>query len=150
MPRRARIVVPGWAHHPPLHAGYGVTSITQRGNRRQDVFHCDSQRRRYLQLLGRYAAERGLVIRAYCLMTNQTASPRLCRPMHRPCGRGRRRCPVRPGGATWPAHPRPAPWPAEEEPPGRERRGHNWLASLFFPGISRCSDAAEAWATARR
>ena len=45
MPRRARIVVPGWAHH-----------VTQRGNRRLDVFHCDSQRRRYLQLLGQYAA----------------------------------------------------------------------------------------------
>jgi putative transposase len=52
-------VVPGWAHH-----------ITQRGNRRLDVFHCDAQRRLYLQLLGQYAADRGLVIRAYCLMTN--------------------------------------------------------------------------------
>ena len=59
MPRRARIVVPGWAHH-----------ITQRGNRRQDVFHSDSQRRRYLQLLEQYASARGLVVRAYCLMTN--------------------------------------------------------------------------------
>jgi putative transposase len=52
-------VVPGWAHH-----------ITQRGNRRQDVFHSDSQRRRYLQLLEQYASARGLVVRAYCLMTN--------------------------------------------------------------------------------
>ena len=55
MPRRARIVVPGWAHY-----------IMQRGNRRQDVFHSDSQRRRYLQLLEQYASARGLVIRAYC------------------------------------------------------------------------------------
>jgi hypothetical protein len=36
MPRIARIVIPGCSHHPPSPAGYGVTSVTQRGNNRQD------------------------------------------------------------------------------------------------------------------
>ena len=36
-----------------------MTNITQRGNRRLDVFHCDAQRRLYLQLRGQYAADRG-------------------------------------------------------------------------------------------
>ena len=47
-----------------------------------------------------------------------------------PC-RGRRRRPVRPGGATWPARPRHATRPAEEKPIGREGRGYKWLAALF-------------------
>ena len=51
MPRIARIVAPGLPHHPPSPAGYGVTSITQRGNRRADVFFDDDDRRRYLFLL---------------------------------------------------------------------------------------------------
>jgi len=59
MPRTARIVIPGRPHH-----------ITQRGNRGETVFHNDDQRRLYLRLLEQYANERGLVIRAYCLMTN--------------------------------------------------------------------------------
>ena len=59
MPRIARVVVPGLPHH-----------ITQRGNRRADVFFDDDDRRRYLFLLGRYAERHGLAIWAYCLMTN--------------------------------------------------------------------------------
>jgi len=59
MPRRARIIIPGWPYH-----------VTQRGNRQEAVFLNDDQRRRYLRLLEDYSAERGLVIRAYCLMTN--------------------------------------------------------------------------------
>ena len=59
MPRIARVVVPGLPHH-----------ITQRGNRRADVFFDDEDRRRYLFLLGRYAERHGLAIWAYCLMTN--------------------------------------------------------------------------------
>ena len=59
MPRIARVVVPGLPHH-----------ITQRGNRRADVFFDDHDRRRYLFLLGRYAERHGLAIWAYCLMTN--------------------------------------------------------------------------------
>ena len=40
MLRAARMVVPGVAYH-----------ITQRGNRREDVFFCDDNRNRYPKLL---------------------------------------------------------------------------------------------------
>jgi len=69
MPRTARIVVPGRPHH-----------ITQRGNRGETVFNNDDQRRLYLRLLEQYANERGLVIRAYCLMTNHVHL--IVRPVH--------------------------------------------------------------------
>ncbi len=59
MPRISRVVVPGLPHH-----------ITQRGNRREDVFFDDDDRRHYLKLLSHYAAHTGLAIHAYCLMTN--------------------------------------------------------------------------------
>jgi putative transposase len=59
MPRMARVVIPGVAHH-----------VTQRGNRRADVFTCDADRQRYLGLLAAYADKHGLAIQAYCLMTN--------------------------------------------------------------------------------
>jgi len=59
MPRMARVVVPGVAHH-----------LTQRGNRRADVFFSEDDRQRYLQLLLRYSAQHGLSTLAYCLMTN--------------------------------------------------------------------------------
>ncbi len=59
MPRIARVVVPGIAHH-----------VTQRGNRREDVFFTEDDRQRYLQLLLEYATKHGLRILAYCLMTN--------------------------------------------------------------------------------
>ena len=59
MPRSARVVVPGCPHH-----------VTQRGNNRQDVFFVDDDRRHYLRLLREQAAEHGLRIDAYCLMTN--------------------------------------------------------------------------------
>lgn len=55
----ARAVVPGVAHH-----------VTQRGNRREDVFLADGDRRRYLELLKEYSERHGLGIIAYCLMTN--------------------------------------------------------------------------------
>ena len=55
----ARVVVPGIPHH-----------ITQRGNRRENVFVVRSDYRRYLRLLGDYSSERGLDILAYCLMPN--------------------------------------------------------------------------------
>jgi putative transposase len=54
-----RVVVPGIPHH-----------VTQRGNRREDVFFVRADYRRYLRLLGEYAEERGLEILAYCLMPN--------------------------------------------------------------------------------
>ena len=59
MPRVARLVVEGIAHH-----------VTQRGNRRQDVFFSDEDRRQYLAWLKDYAERYGLGILAYCLMTN--------------------------------------------------------------------------------
>ena len=59
MPRIARVVIPGIPHH-----------LTQRGNRREDVFFADSDRQRYLELLLEYSAKHGLETLAYCLMTN--------------------------------------------------------------------------------
>lgn len=59
MPRIARAVIPGIAHH-----------VTQRGNRREDIFFEDADRQRYLQLLLEYSTKHGLKILAYCLMTN--------------------------------------------------------------------------------
>lgn len=59
MPRTARIVAPGLAHH-----------ITQRGNRRMEVFLDDEDRETYLTLLRQYRKKHGLEILAYCLMHN--------------------------------------------------------------------------------
>jgi len=59
MPRIARVVIPGCPHH-----------VTQRGNRREDVFFAEADRERYLELLDKYAAKHGLAVQAYCLMTN--------------------------------------------------------------------------------
>lgn len=59
MPRQARIVVPGVAHH-----------VTQRGNNREDIFFVDDDRRVYLRFLKESARRCGLSVSAYCLMTN--------------------------------------------------------------------------------
>ena len=59
MPRLARNVFPDVPHH-----------ITQRGNRRDDVFFSDEDRQVYLAWLMEYSKKRGLEILAYCLMTN--------------------------------------------------------------------------------
>jgi putative transposase len=59
MPRIARVVVPGYPHH-----------VTQRGNRRADVFFDPQEREQYLSLLREYAERHGVRIWAYCLMTN--------------------------------------------------------------------------------
>ncbi len=59
MPRNARIVVPGLAHH-----------VTQRGTDRQIVFHTRNDRHVYLRLLKENSDRAGLRILAYCLMTN--------------------------------------------------------------------------------
>jgi len=58
MGRLTRIVIPGLPHH-----------VTQRGNRRSDVFCQAEDRRVYLSLVGKYPGEYGLQIWAYCLMT---------------------------------------------------------------------------------
>ena len=59
MARLARVVLPGYPHH-----------ITQRGNRRQDVFFQDSDYENYLELLKEWCDSEGIIIWAYCLMTN--------------------------------------------------------------------------------
>lgn len=59
MARLARVVLPGHPHH-----------ITQRGNRRQDVFFQDSDYSDYLQFLKEWCDRERVEIWAYCLMTN--------------------------------------------------------------------------------
>lgn len=59
MPRAPRIVVPDAPHH-----------VTQRGNRREQVFFSDADRRMYLRLLGEYCGKHSLEVLAYCLMPN--------------------------------------------------------------------------------
>ncbi|NLF58106.1 MAG: transposase [Candidatus Hydrogenedens sp.] len=59
MPRVARIVVPDAPHH-----------VTQRGNRREEVFFTDRDRYVYLDLLQTYCRRERVDILAYCLMTN--------------------------------------------------------------------------------
>ena len=59
MPRLARTVFAGVPHH-----------ITQRGNRREDVFFTDDDRAAYLSWLLEYSEKHQVEILAYCLMTN--------------------------------------------------------------------------------
>ncbi|WP_177419332.1 transposase [endosymbiont of Lamellibrachia barhami] len=59
MPRLARTVFPGIPHH-----------ITQRGNRREDVFFSADDRIRYLDWLKEYTEKHQVDVLAYCLMTN--------------------------------------------------------------------------------
>ncbi len=59
MPRQNRIILRNIPYH-----------ITQRGNRRQDVFFSTDDRKRYLKWLTQYSARYKFEILAYCLMTN--------------------------------------------------------------------------------
>ena len=59
MPRQSRTVFGGLAHH-----------ITQRGNRRDDVFFTDGDRIAYLTWLQEYCRAFDVEVLAYCLMTN--------------------------------------------------------------------------------
>ena len=59
MPRLARAVFAGVPHH-----------ITQRGNRREDVFFKDEDRQAYLEWLQEYCERYDVDVLAYCLMTN--------------------------------------------------------------------------------
>ena len=59
MTRLARIVIPGLPHH-----------VTQRGNRREQVFFSDADYRFYLDELGMAARKAGSEIWAWCLMPN--------------------------------------------------------------------------------
>ena len=60
MARLARIVVPGIPHQ-----------VTQRLNRREDVFFDDADYKTYLALLEQYTAASGTELLAYCLLPNQ-------------------------------------------------------------------------------
>jgi putative transposase len=59
MARLARVVVPGVAHH-----------VTQRGNRRQQVFFGDEDYASYRSLVAEHCLARGVEVRAWCLMPN--------------------------------------------------------------------------------
>jgi putative transposase len=59
MPRVARTVFTGVPHH-----------ITQRGNRRGNVFFTDADRQTYLGWLKGYCDQYGVDVLAYCLMKN--------------------------------------------------------------------------------
>jgi putative transposase len=59
MARIARVVIPGCPHH-----------LTHRGNRGEPIFLAPEHRSAYRRWLQHYAAEHGLSIWAYCLMTN--------------------------------------------------------------------------------
>ncbi len=59
MPRLSRIVIPGVPHH-----------ITQRGNRKQDVFFTVDDRLTYLNWLYDYSDKYNIETLAYCLMDN--------------------------------------------------------------------------------
>jgi putative transposase len=59
MPRIARIVVPGWAHH-----------VTQRGNHREVVFFCDHDWEVYLELWSKYSRLANADLAGYSLMGN--------------------------------------------------------------------------------
>ena len=70
MPRIARVVAAGVPHH-----------VTQRGNRRMDVFFSEEDRRAYLDLLAEYGAGFGGEFWGYCLMSNHVhliAVPKKC------------------------------------------------------------------------
>ncbi len=59
MARIARVVAPNIPHH-----------ITQRGNRRQQVFFKDQDYQTYLELIARFCGRNGVEVWAYCLMPN--------------------------------------------------------------------------------
>ncbi len=61
MPRQARVIIPGEAHH-----------IVQRGNYQQEIFKKPNDFRRYLLWLNEYCKKYHIDILAYCLMSNHT------------------------------------------------------------------------------
>lgn len=81
MPRLARTVFAGIPHH-----------ITQRGNRRENVFFTDDDRHLYLKWLTEYCERHQVEVLAYCLMTNhvhlvlvpstETGLQQVLKPLH--------------------------------------------------------------------
>ena len=83
MARLARVILPGFPHH-----------ITQRGNRRQDVFFKDEDYLYYLELLKHWCDEEKMEIWSYCLMTNHVhliVTPRKSSNLSRAIGKTHRR-----------------------------------------------------------
>jgi len=77
MPRQARSVFANIPHH-----------VTQRGNRKTDVFFCDKDKDYYLELLQEYTTKHQVKVLAYCLMTNhihlilQPGLQKVLKPLH--------------------------------------------------------------------
>ncbi len=65
MARIARVVAAGVPHH-----------VTQRGNRRMDVFFNDDDRQAYLELLREYGEKHGVRYWGYCLIPASPARGR--------------------------------------------------------------------------
>lgn len=59
VPRKLRVQYPGAIYH-----------VMNRGDRREDIFYDDQDRRRFLQTLGQACEKTGWQIHAYCLMSN--------------------------------------------------------------------------------
>ena len=83
MTRIARAVAPGLPHH-----------ITQRGNRRQEVFFCDEDYSLYIELLSDSCRRLRVEVWAYCLMPNHVhmiAAPESADGLRRAIGEAHRR-----------------------------------------------------------
>jgi len=118
MPRLARAVFAGVPHH-----------ITQRGNRRENVFFTNEDRQAYLEWLQEYCERYDVDVLAYCLMTNHihlVAVPNTDDGLHR---------------ALKPLHMRYA------QRINRERawKGHLWQGRFFSSPL----DEAYMWAAIR-
>jgi len=59
MARMARVVVPKYPHY-----------VTQRGNRRQQIFFSDADYQTYIDLTRHWCGKKGVDIWGYCLMPN--------------------------------------------------------------------------------
>ncbi len=83
MARLARVILPRYPHH-----------ITQRGNRRQDVFFKEEDYLYYLELLKHWCDDEKIEIWSYCLMSNHVhliVTPRKSSNLSRAIGETHRR-----------------------------------------------------------
>ena len=118
MPRLPRTVFAGLPHH-----------VTQRGNRREDIFFTDEDREAYLSWLREYSDKHQVEVLAYCLMTNHihlVAVPATDDGLHR---------------ALKPLHMRYA----QSINRARGWKGHLWQGRFFSSPL----DEAYLWAAVR-
>lgn len=83
MARLARVVAQGFPHH-----------VTQRGNRRQQVFFREEDYQAYLDLLAEWCGREGVEVWGYCLMPNHVhlmAVPHSAEGLARAIGEAHRR-----------------------------------------------------------